>query len=208
MDMTMPYTALLAKTEGKVLAVLAGTTRPLSGREVARLAGLSQNGAWRVLRRLVEHGVVSQQEAGSGAALLYSLNHDHLAAEPVIALLRLREMLFDRIKGQIEAWPLAPVHASIFGSAARGDGDTASDIDVFVVRPQQIDDGDDAWRSQLDDLSERIRAWSGNHAGVAEIGEPELRRLRRDRPRVVGALREDAIVLAGLSIEELFGTRR
>lgn len=47
--------------------------RPDRGhREVARLAGASQNASNLALRRLVDHGLVHVQEAGRGAALLYT----------------------------------------------------------------------------------------------------------------------------------------
>ena len=59
MNLTAPSSVLLSTADGPILGVLAGTTRALSGREVARLSGLSANGAWKALRRLVEHGLVS-----------------------------------------------------------------------------------------------------------------------------------------------------
>ena len=79
--------------------MLAGTTRPLGGREVARLAGVSQNGAWRALRRLVDQGVVIEQPAG-GRTILHTLNREHLAAGPIIiTLTRLRSILIERLQG-------------------------------------------------------------------------------------------------------------
>ncbi len=147
-DLAFPYTAALSKTDGKVLSVLAGTTRPLGGREVARLAGVSQNGAWGALRRLVSQGVVIEQPAG-GRSLLYTLNRDHIAAEPIIAMTRLRSILIERLKEHLAGWEVQPIHASIFGSAARGDGDTESDIDILVIRPRDVEEDDDRWRSQI-----------------------------------------------------------
>ena len=117
MDLSLPFTAALSRTDGLVLSVLAGTTRPLGGREVARLAGLSQNGAWKARRRLVDQGVVIEQPAG-GRAMLYTLNRDHLAAEPIITLTRLRSILIERLREHLSAWEVQPIHASMFGSAA------------------------------------------------------------------------------------------
>src|SRR6266545_6191022 len=102
-NLSFPYTAALSRTDGQVLSVLAGTTKPLGGREVARLAGVSQNGAWRALRRLVDQGVVIEQPAG-GRSMLYTLNRDHIAAEPIITLTRLRSILIDRLKKQLAGW--------------------------------------------------------------------------------------------------------
>jgi biotin operon repressor len=206
-DLSSPYTAALPRTDGQVLSVLAGTTAPLGGREVARLAGVSQNGAWRALRRLVEQGVVIEQPAG-GRSLLYTLNRDHLAADAIITLTRLRSILIERIKEQLAGWEVQPVHASIFGSAARGDGDTESDIDILVIRPKDVEEEDERWRSQINSLAADVHSWTGNHAGIAEISERDLPRLRRERPPVVKSVEADATTLTSDEPSILFRRRR
>jgi biotin operon repressor len=205
-DLSLPYTVALSKTDGEVLSVLAGTTRPLGGREVARLAGVSQNGAWRALRRLVDQGVVIEQAAG-GRSLLYTLNRDHIAAEPIITLTRLRSILIERLKERLGGWEVQPIHASIFGSAARGDGDTESDIDILVIRPRDVEEEDERWRSQIDSLAGAIQSWTGNHAGIAEISERDLARLRRERPPVIENVNADGITLIGDEPSSLFRRR-
>lgn len=206
-DLSYPYTVALSKTDGKVLSVLAGTTRPLGGREVSRLAGVSQNGAWRALRRLVEQGVVIEQPAGA-RALLYTLNRDHLAATPIITLTRLRSILIEQLREHLASWEVQPIHASIFGSAARGDGDTASDVDILVIRPREVDEEDERWRSQIDSLASAVHSWTGNHAGIAELSERDLPRLRRERPPVVENVAADGIVLVGDEPSSVFRRRR
>jgi hypothetical protein len=96
-----------------------------------------------------------------------------------------------------------PVHASIFGSAARGDGDTKSDIDLFIVRPQDIEDDDPVWGEQLDGLATSVCRWTGNHAGIAEVAETEISRLREEEPPIVVALRDDAVLLFGPHVSAL-----
>ena len=93
----------------------------------------------------------------------------------------------------ISVWEPAPVHASLFGSAARGDGDTSSDIDLLIVRPADLDPEDAPWRDQLDELADSVRRWTGNNAGIAEVSEEELPGLRKDRPPVVEEVSEDAV---------------
>lgn len=207
MDLSLPFTAALPRTDGLALSVLAATTRPLAGREVARLSGLSQNGAWRALRRLVDQGVVIEQPAG-GRTMLYTLNRDHLAAGPVITLTRLRSILIERLQEHLATWEVQPVHASMFGSAARGDGDTESDIDLLVVRPGDVHEEDERWRSQIDLLAAAVRSWTGNHAGIAEISERDLPRLRRERPPVIENVSADGIPLVGDEPASLFRRRR
>jgi hypothetical protein len=53
-----------------------------------------------------------------------------------------------------------------------------------------------------------VLAWTGNHAGLSEVSETDVRRLRRERPPVVEELRRDAITVAGPEPAELLGDRR
>lgn len=188
MDLSSPYSVTLSKNEGPVLRVLARTRTPLSGREVARLGGGPKTSLSRALKRLAEHGLVEAREAGSGVVTLYSLNRKHLAAEPVLCLLNLRQTFIRRLSQHFEEWQTQPYHASLFGSAARGDGNTKSDIDLFVIRPADVDAETPSWRDQLYDLQERVLRWTGNHAGIVEPSLDEFKRLKRDRPPVVAEL--------------------
>jgi predicted nucleotidyltransferase len=95
------------------------------------------------------------------------------------------------------------LHVSVFGSAARGDGDLDSDIDIFLVRPSNVDEENEEWRRQVDSLTTAVFNWTGNHAGFAEVDEEDLKRLRRDQPSILDSLRTDAIDLAGVPIRRL-----
>ena len=190
--------------DGEVLVVLAGTKRPLTGREVAKLARWgSQRGVQEALRRVTLHGIVDAQE--SGAAILYALNYDHVLAQAVEVLARAREDFLQRLIKEIGGWKLRPYHASLFGSAARGEGDTHSDIDVFMVRPTQVVEGNSAWRAQLEALAQKVRRWTGNELGLSEVSRGELRRLRSKMPAVVSELRRDAIRIVGPPVESILG---
>ena len=203
-DVAHPYTALCPTLDSGVLSVLAGTTRPLTGREVARLLDRpSHSGVLDVLNRLTEHGVVDRQEAGR--AFLFTLNREHLAAPAVDVLSGMRVELLDRLRRAVEGWEIAPVHVSLFGSTARGEGDIHSDIDLFVVRSKAVAEEDARWRAQLDGLAGRVQRWTGNSAGIAEVGEMEMERLRTDAPPILAELRADAITLAGPEVEKLLG---
>lgn len=204
MDLGRPHRLIAHPLDGSVLTVLAGTTRPLTGREVARLAPEgSQPGIWKALTRLSEQGLVDRQEAGN--ALLYSLNREHVAAPAVDILTGLRQRLLAHLRDMIGGWDVHPFHASLFGSAARGEADTASDIDLLLVRPRDVDGDDGRWREQVDALAEAIHRWTGNRAGISEIGEQDLAHLREERLPIVAALRSDATTLFGPDTTELFG---
>lgn len=201
MNVSRPFEAVSSTVDVDVLAVLASSTMPRSGRELARRAGRSSTGVQHALDRLVEHGLVARLEAGR--SFLYTLNRDHLLAPVVEKMAEARPELIRRLRDEIGSWRTAPTHASLFGSTARGDGDTASDIDLFLVRPATVDD--DRWSEQVDGLAESVRAWTGNNAGIVEVSEDELSGLRESPPPVFGELQRDAIDLAGQPMRNVIG---
>lgn len=203
MDLARPHRLIAHPLDGSVIAVLSATTRPLTGREVARLAPEgSQPGISKALGRLAHEGLVDRQEAGN--ALLYRLNRDHLGAEAATMLAGLRNALVVRLRDELTNWEIQPAHASIFGSTARGDGDADSDVDLLIVRPAQVADDDPRWRAQLDGLGHLVKRWTGNPASVSEIPEQDVRRLADERPPVVEAIAADAITLLGPDADRLF----
>jgi predicted nucleotidyltransferase len=201
-DLSRPFASVVPSLDGDVLMVLAGTTRPLTGREVSRLV---RRGSWsgvrRVLHRLVDQGLVTAQEATP--SLLYSLNRDHVATPAVNALAQLRTEFFDRICAEISQWRISAVSAAIFGSAARGDGNTDSDIDVFLVRPDEVDEDDAEWRGQVAELSAAISRWSGNRASVIEVSAAEAGGLSERRATIAEELLRDAVNVSGRSLPDV-----
>lgn len=207
MDLSRAYSAVAPTVEGDVLVVLAGTTQPLTGRRVARLARRGSVAAVaKALGRLVSQGLVLRQEAPP--ASLYTLNRQHVAASTVETLAHIRTELLDRLRHAFSTWSIPPVHASLFGSAARGDGDTDSDIDIFIVRPAGVDAEDATWDEELQDIGDAVLAWTGNHAGVIDFAEQDIGQLHDENPPVLQDLRRDGIDLAGVSLRELLGRTR
>lgn len=204
MNVSRAYSAVAPTVEGDVLVVLAGTTQPLTGRRVARLARRGSVGAVaKALERLVRQGLVLRQEAPPAA--LYTLNRQHVAAPAAEALASIRTALLQRLRAAFSAWGIPPVHASMFGSAARGDGDVGSDIDIFVVRPAGVDAEDPTWCAQLQEIGDAVLAWTGNHAGIVDFAAEDLDRMCAE---VLGELRRDGLDLVGTPLRELLGRPR
>lgn len=201
MDVSRPYTAVCPTLDGDVLRVLAGTELGLTGREVAAMAGKpSHKGVLNSLHRLTAHGLVKRVPLNR--AYLFTLNRDHIAADAVTLLMGLRTKLFALIEEAIGSWGISPVHASVFGSTARGDGGLDSDIDVLIVRPPGVA-GDERWEAQVDALREQIEAWTGNQANIVERSEIQLAELIEEQRPVVAELRSDAILVAGRDVASL-----
>ncbi|WP_162606170.1 nucleotidyltransferase domain-containing protein [Jiangella asiatica] len=138
-------------------------------------------------------------------SLLYTLNRDHVAAPAVLALADIRSEFIRRIRDHVRTWELRPVSVAVFGSMARGDGDVESDVDVFVVRPDQVDGEDVTWRKQVSDLSDAIARWSGNRASMIEVSVREARGMQDRLEPVVDELARDAVHIAGRPVADLLG---
>jgi len=201
MDVARPYTAISPSVDTAVLIVLVGSSVPRSGREIARRAGRSKTGVQHVLDRLVDQGIVERLVAGN--AHLYSLNRDHLLAGAVEQMACAHTELIRRLREIIGSWEIPAVHTSMFGSAARGDGDAHSDIDLLIVRLAKLEPESEQWRAQIDALAENVRRWTGNNAGIVEISAADLPRLAREQPPILAELRRDAIELAGTPLRTL-----
>jgi hypothetical protein len=202
MDVGRPASVTIPAGTEAVLRVLAGSDAALGVREVARLAGVSANRASQVLSELADHGLVLVEEHGAGR--LCRLNRDHLAAEPLLALVGLRGRLLELLRSEVGDWRLRPLHVSLFGSAARGDGTTASDLDLLVVRPDGPGDADDErWEQQLFETGERIFAATGNRAAWFVTSPADLGRAVQAGEPIVGDWRRDAVHLAGRRLEAL-----
>jgi len=202
MDLTRPGAIALPAGTEAVLRVLAGTDAALGVREVARIAGVSPNRASQVLAELVDHGVVLTELRGSGR--LCRLNRAHLAADALVALVELRARLVEFLRAEVTSWERRPLHASLFGSAARGDGGTGSDLDLLMVRPAGGTEADEeAWENQLVDSGERILAATGNRASWFVASPDDLERAVRANEPVVTEWRRDGIHLTGQRLAAL-----
>lgn len=206
MNLSSPITSVIPGAKGEVLSILAHTSEELTGNVIATLGGdrVSQTGANKALKKLVADGLVLSRPAGK--SILYSLNRDHVAARSIIELSELRSALITRIKEQVTGWEYQPVALALFGSAARGQGTSNSDIDVLAIRPDAIDQEHSVWTAQVMGLTEAVWRWSGNACEILEYTADEFAVLVRSRDTLVENLRTDAVGLVGKAPREL--TRR
>jgi len=140
-DLTDPTSSIVATLDGPVLAVLARSGRPLTAGEVtAQMPRGSELGVRRSLARLVEQGIVQATEMGRNR--VHELNREHVAAPIAELLADLRLEVWKRLRARLAAWNPRPRYACVFGSAARADGDSGSDVDVLLVHAPFPGDSD------------------------------------------------------------------
>jgi len=174
MDFARPFTVITTSVDGDVLCALALADAWFTpGRLHRTIARHSEDGVRRTLRRLSEQGIVLTQHAGS--ATLYRLNRHHLAAEAIDELARLRSKLVLRLSTLLRDWTVPPVLAVLFGSAARETMNLASDIDIFLVRPEGLESDREVWTTAVMALEAEVSGWTGNDARVLEMEESHLR---------------------------------
>lgn len=185
-DVASPISSVIPSLDGAVLGALAGTTAPLNLTAVHRLTGRgSLSGVRRVLVRLVGAGIVHEVPGG------YVLNREHVAAGAIEELANLWAEVFERIRTSVGDWGATPEIVAIFGSAARRDGDEASDIDLLVVSDAE------ETAEQAADLAEQVASWTGNPARVLTLSRSDLRRMRRAKEPILREWERDLVVIVG-----------
>jgi hypothetical protein len=224
MDMGDPTRAITPTLDGPVLAALARSGRPLTVGEVAaETVRGSEIGIRRCLARLVAQGLVEATEMGRNR--VHALNREHVAAPVAATMADLRIELWRRMRKELGGWKPKPLYACVFGSAARGDGDADSDVDLllvhppfpgeatprrktnvigavaaFMTAPMPASPAEAArWPRLVDKLRARVLLWSGNPLQVVDLSLAEW----MDRTRntaLMADIGRDAIDLVGTSI--------
>ncbi len=196
MDVAHPIRAVVPSLDGPVLEVLAGTSRPLTTLEIHRLARVgSSMGVRRVLERLAEQGVARADHRGN--AIYYTANRDHLAWPGVEILAGLRRALRERLMAEISGWSIRAIHASMFGSAARADGDATSDIDVLLVKPDLPSHDEERWEEQLGELRALVGTLTGNRCQTFDVTAARLAEYIAAADPLVDAWLRDGLHLVG-----------
>jgi predicted nucleotidyltransferase len=229
MDLSDPTRAVTPTLDGAVLAVLAAAGKPMTVGQVAELAARgSEIGIRRTLARLVEQGTVRATLMGRNQ--VHELNRDHVAAAAAVVLSGLRTELWRRFREELETWRVRPIYACVFGSAARGDGDVSSDIDLLLVHPPlpgekrptrrtlgaQVSDAlgtallsspeahaHERWEQQLELLREHVELWTGNPLQIVDLSFAEWRSPPESHRGLLREVQQDGVELLkarGLSI--------
>ncbi len=199
-NISYPISDVIPSSHGHVLRVLANADVGLSVRAIAELTdgrvGRVQVGS--VLQRLAAAGVVHQEH--QPPAHVYRLNRDHIAADAVLELSSLRDSLITRIRARGEALDPPANAVWLFGSFARGDGGVGSDIDLLVIRSQELDGGDRVWLDAMSGFAADVQAWSGNPCNIIEYTSSELDDLITSGELLPVDIARDGIRLCGADI--------
>jgi predicted nucleotidyltransferase len=190
MQLGAPLLDIAPSVRGALLQALVRLERPVTRRELSTAAGVAPGHASGVIEDLIRGGLVNETLAGRASMVV--LNRDHLAVTPLLALAGLRGELIRRLRERVSEWPEVR-GAWLFGSVARGDATSNSDVDLLLVA-DDLDSG--SLHERLSQLVMDVRRWTGNDLQVVEHSPTSFRKLVRAKNPLVEQLRVDGIVLA------------
>ena len=192
-----PFEAVTTSVDGDCLTVLARADHEFS---VSRLLPLLQRkrsltGVRNALDRLAEQGVVNVRRVGNVNS--YSLNRSHLIAPAIIEIAAARDRLVERVTAELQQWPVPPVYGALFGSAARGEMHTESDIDILLIHPDEADV--ELWTDKVAHLQQLVTSWTGNDTRVLTFSEQEVQEHGASEPVLREVAREGVAVTGSTS---------
>lgn len=161
MRLQNPFSAIdTAGIDSQVLTVLARLDGYLPVQQIQKMIPEtgSVEGVRKSVGRLVTEGTVLERITGRSAA--YALNREHLLAEPILRIARAKLDFVDRLARLVSEWQIQPLTVTLFGSAARNEMQSDSDIDLLVVLPDQVDI--DHAELLIDHLAAQANIWTGN----------------------------------------------
>lgn len=185
-----------------VLRVLHDGGLRLNGREVARKAGLTARSAHLALGSLAELGVVNMEAVGNNH--VFSLNKALRLLSPSLSAVFEAEKaapaaLAREVVGLLRGETVLTV--AWFGSVARGERSSASDMDVVVVLKDARAAG--AARRRLEEHGPAFRRRFGLHVAPYVLGAKDLaRKFDAGDPLAVNIVK-DAVLLHGKPLAEV-----
>jgi predicted nucleotidyltransferase len=189
---TKSYSRVLRAIEGLPAGIEAST------REIARRAGVSHPTASGVLESLRRQGIVHVRR--TLWADEFVLNERHVLTKPLRALFvmeqRLLQDVLDYLVREIRTRADWISRAYLFGSAARGDMQVDSDLDVAVIcPPRKVPQAE----KFLEDLSARTAERFGNrvHGVVGTRPIVDLARAGQPGYRLWKAIAKEGIDILG-----------
>lgn len=189
------------RTKVGILRALVPLDRPVSGREAARLAGVSSI-ALRALEELAEAGILKQEQATGQYIFTFERQH-HLA--PVIEKLfeaerQFTSAIFGRIREMMEGHGSVE-SAAVFGSSARGEAGARSDLDLLVV--VRGHDEREGVRMALAELAPALRTDFGVRLSPVVLTLEQLRKQGEENEPFIGEVQRDARHVMGRTLEDL-----
>jgi predicted nucleotidyltransferase len=199
-DFLRPVEAVIPGAQGKLLAVFAETTASLSVRTAARLSGVSLAQTSRILPELASLGILERAEVPPST--VYRLIEENVASRTIVLLARSRDHVLAELGAAARSMGVPPVSIVVFGSFARGDAGSESDVDVVMVHQRGVE-VTPLWSEGVESWRHTTRRLTGNEVEVMEVDERDIGSRLRSRRPVWLDIRREGIVIFGKTLDEL-----
>lgn len=198
MDLESPLRTIASPVEAETLRVLAGADAEFSASEVHRLIeSASPYGVRKALARLADAGLVLSTVHGN--TTFWRGNRQHVLWPAIESAVDARRVLLDRLRDELAK--RNGLAAYLYGSFARRSAGPESDIDILLVH--QDDTSHDSMMDFAFDLSEQIKAWTGNEGHLYNATRTWLQESIESADPVMMSIRHDAVTLVGPEFEQL-----
>ncbi|MBK8445251.1 MAG: nucleotidyltransferase domain-containing protein [Micropruina sp.] len=182
-----PFGGLIPGARGAVLAALLRTGAELTGRQVHGLVrdDFSLWSVQQALSALTELGVVETRAIGR--AMVHTINENHYTVQPLRTLLDPVGALRGVVRSVVDSRVVSVI---LYGSVARGEARSDSDVDLAVIAAPD-------WDGRVE-LEDAVRIGIGNDCDVVVFTPDQFDRLvaSQDEP-VVGQILSDGVPLVG-----------
>ncbi|MBI3618115.1 MAG: nucleotidyltransferase domain-containing protein [Candidatus Omnitrophica bacterium] len=139
MRLNRPLDKILnSEIKTRILRIFSQNQGEMSGRQIARMAGVTPKTAHEILQDLLGEGVLVMRSIGK--TYLFCLNEDRLVVKDVLRPLfaaenALRKRLFDIIRTTVDRSDLKDeiISVAVFGSIHAGTERPTSDVDLLVI---------------------------------------------------------------------------
>jgi predicted nucleotidyltransferase len=197
---------LSAQSHIMVLRALQDSAQGFTGREIARLTGLSHRSCLQALSKLEDLSIVQRQRGGRDH--IFRLNRKNIiVSEGILPFLALERKILDRLLSFIKR-RLGKYAKSIilFGSVARGEETIESDLDVCVI----VADKPSLNRveEKLHDLQPEVRKVFGVNLAPIFYKVTDFKKYYYGNKPPVDEITKDGILIAGLSIKKLLNGKK
>ena len=157
-----------------ILRLLYNTRGMFSGREISRQVGFSPTHTISTLRELETEGLVLRQRSGNSD--LYQLNDRNAAVDGLLApVFGWESSLLDELAGIfVERLSDKLVSIRLFGSVARGEDDTESDVDLLLTVVDGLDP--DELEEDVTEISVEAGRRFGRPVSAITVTESEFAR--------------------------------
>jgi predicted nucleotidyltransferase len=202
MNLSSPIESLIPGLRGRVLTVLVRSPLPVGLRELSRRARTtSHSSVKRVLTELLDEGLVEYALVSRGGQYI-QLNRSHILAEHLVAIDRANDDVLATIRTTAATWPRQPRAIVLFGSVARGDDTSNSDVDILMVWKDEVPPTDQ-WENERRHLTDIVYAMTGNTVNVTEFTRTQWEAAVARRDPFVASVEHDGALIVGTSVRAL-----